>query len=83
MKQTHFKNNTLTIRVEEIPLVIKAILTLLLSICFLMPILVTFFLFNTGIILGIVMSFAFFGVIGFFILRFLLWNHYGKEIIRY
>jgi len=44
---------------------------------------VTYFLFFSGLTLGILISYAFFWSIGFFILRFVLWNSYGKEVMDF
>ena len=58
-------------------------LSMLLIICFLIPIAVTYFLFFSGLSLGILISYAFFWGIGFFVLRFVLWNSYGKEVMTF
>lgn len=83
MKQIKFDNNLLVIEIEKVPRVIKFILMLLLTICFLTPIIVTYTLFYSGLGIGILISYAFFWGIGFFILRFVLWNTYGQEVITF
>lgn len=83
MKQIHLHDNILTIKVEEIPAFVKIVLTLFLCICAFMPILVAYFLFYSGLTIGIIISFAFFWTIGFFGLRYLLWNNYGKEVLHF
>jgi len=83
MRQIHIQNKTVTITIEKVPFAIKLTLFILLIICFLIPITVTYFLFFSGLTLGILISYAFFWSIGFFILRFVLWNSYGKEVMDF
>lgn len=65
------------------PRAIRAILTLILAICVLIPILVTYFAFakGDGPHFGLFVSFLIFWGLGVYLLRILLWNTYGKEII--
>ena len=83
MEQIKFDNNLLVIEIEKVPMIIKFILNFLLAICILMPIVVTYVLFYSGLTIGILISYAFFWGIGFFILRFVLWNTYGQEVITF
>ena len=83
MKQIKFDNNSLVIEIEKVPILTKLILNFLLAVCILMPIVVTYLLFYSGLTIGILISYAFFWGIGFFILRFVLWNTYGQEVITF
>lgn len=83
MKQIKFDNNLLVIEIEQVPTGIKFILTFLLAICILIPIIVTYVFFYSGLRIGILISYAFFWGIGFFFLRFVLWNKYGQEVITF
>jgi len=83
MQQIKLDNKSLVIEIEKVPIGIKLILTFLLAICVLMPIVVTYVFFYSGLTVGILISYAFFWGIGFFILRFVLWNTYGQEVITF
>ena len=65
------------------PWVIRAILNLILAICGLIPILVTYFVLTKGDgpHFGIFISYLIFWGLGFYLLRIALWNTFGKEII--
>jgi len=65
------------------PFIIRLTLTVILFICFLVPLLTSFFFLESGKgpHIGIAISFLIFWGIGFLMLRIVLWNAYGREIV--
>jgi hypothetical protein len=82
-KQIEINGSELTISVKKTPLVIRIILSIVLSIMVFIPILATYFVLTDGdgFHIGLAFSFLFFWVLGFYILRIILWNSFGREII--
>tara|TARA_R110002020_G_scaffold44135_5_gene127482 strand:+ start:47 stop:532 length:486 start_codon:yes stop_codon:yes gene_type:complete len=81
--QAEINHNQLLLKGNKSPLLIRATLTVVLLICILIPIAATYFLISErkGPHIGIVLSFFFFWGIGFYLLRIILWNTFGREII--
>lgn len=78
-----FEGNTLTLHVKRSPIVLLVILYFITALCFVGPILGFFIGFlNGSASLGSFIGIGFLGLIGFYLLRFSLWNTYGKEIIK-
>ncbi len=75
--------NEVVIDHKPTPIIIRAVLTVALLVCLLIPLLVTFFVLSTGdgFHIGILISYALFWGAGFYLLRVILWNNFGKEII--
>ena len=65
------------------PIFIRIVLAGILIICLLSPVLAVFFMLSSGMRphLGIVILFLIFWGAGFFLLRVILWNTYGREIL--
>lgn len=82
--QIQITNNQITILGSRTPLFIRIILTFVISICGLIPILVTMYMMiiGDGLHFGLALSIIIFWGLGFYLLRILLWNTYGKEILN-
>ncbi|WKK81536.2 hypothetical protein [Marivirga arenosa] len=68
---------------KKSPKIVRFILTLLLVMSFLIPF-IAFYVaidYKIGFQFGIVIAFLIFWGIGFYILRVILWNTYGKEVL--
>jgi len=85
MKFNHAEivGNKLIIKGSKSPLPIRITLIAVLLICLMIPIAATFLLMSErkGPHLGIFLSFLFFWGIGFYLLRIILWNTFGREIL--
>ncbi|MGJ3235111.1 hypothetical protein [Marivirga sp.] len=81
--QINIDNSRLIIKVDKSPLIIRIILSLILVVSFLIPFIAIFISINytEGLQFGIIITFLIFWGIGFYILRVVLWNGYGKEIL--
>lgn len=64
-------------------IIIRLVLIVILLFCILIPLLVTFFVLSMGdgFHFGIFISYGLFWGAGFYFLRVILWNIFGKEII--
>lgn len=86
MKGNHIeiKGSELTICSKKAPLFIRIVLTLIMSVLVLIPIALIVFtwLFGEGAIIGIAFSFLFCWGLGFYLLRIILWNSCGREILN-
>lgn len=86
MKGNHIeiKGSELTICSKKAPLFIRLVLTLFMSVLVLIPIALIVFtwLFGEGAIIGIAFSFLFCWGLGFYLLRIILWNSCGREILN-
>lgn len=82
---TEFKNNQLIIKGRKSPFVIRATLTVVLLICILIPIIVAASLMSErkGPHIGLFLGFFFLWGIGFYLLRIILWNTYGREVLTF
>ena len=80
---TDIKDNQIIIDHTKTPWIIRVILTLILSICALIPLAVTFFVLSQGDgpHISIFISYLIFWGLGFYLVRVVLWNTFGKEII--
>ena len=85
MKQNQIEINgsQLTISAKKAPIFIRVVLTLILSILILIPLAVTFFVltFGDGPHIGIAISYIICWGLGFYLLRVILWNSVGREIL--
>ncbi len=82
-KQIEIDGLQLTISTKKAPLFIRIVLTLILCILTLIPIAATFFIliYGDGPHIGIAFSFILCWGIGFYLLRVILWNAVGREIL--
>ncbi len=80
---TSITTNQILINHAKTSWLIRAILTLVFLICGMTPILWTYFMFSNAeeFHIGIFISYFIFGLLGFLMLRIVLWNTFGKEII--
>lgn len=87
MKENRFElsGNQIIIIGQKSPLIIRVSLVIVLFICVLIPIAATIFIISEakGPHIGLAFSFLFFWGIGFYLLRIILWNSYGKEILNF
>ncbi|MEZ7837770.1 MAG: hypothetical protein QMB13_00440 [Flavobacteriales bacterium] len=81
--QIHIEGNQLTISARKTPLFVRIVLTVFLVSLVLIPLAVTFFslTYGDGPHIGIVFSFVLCWGVGFYLLRIVLWNSVGKEIL--
>tara|TARA_R110002050_G_scaffold68995_2_gene149408 strand:+ start:680 stop:1165 length:486 start_codon:yes stop_codon:yes gene_type:complete len=81
--QITIKENQVIIKSSKSPLAIRITLIVILLICFLIPIAATMSIMfeRKGPHIGIFLAFLFFWGIGFYMLRLILWNTFGREII--
>jgi len=77
--------NIYTISINKSPLIIRIVLLAVLIMFALIPILATYFRLSSGygFHFGLFISFAICWLIGFYLLRIILWNAYGKEKIEF
>lgn len=82
--QIQITDNQITILSSRTPLFIRTVLTFIISICGLIPILVAIYMMTIGdgLHFGLAISIIIFWGLGFYLLRILLWNTYGKEILN-
>jgi len=75
--------NQIIVDHKPTPIIILVILIFVLLLCVLVPPLITYFALSYGdsLHVGILFSYAIFWGGGFYLLRIILWNNYGKEII--
>ena len=80
---TEILENRIIFNHKKTPLLIRSFLVLILVICTLVPIAVLIFVLTLGDgpHIGIAVSFLIFWGSGFIMLRTILWNNHGKEII--
>jgi hypothetical protein len=81
--QIHIQGNKLTISARKTPLLVRIVLTVFLVSLALIPLVVTFFSLTYGdeSHVGIAFSFVLCWGVGFYLLRIVLWNSVGKEIL--
>lgn len=79
-----FNGSQITLSIRKSPIFIRAVLSFVLVILFLFPLVVTFLVlvFGDGPHVGIAFSYLFFWGIGFYVLRIILWNSFGREILE-
>lgn len=82
-RQVNIEGNQLTISARKTPLFIRIVLTGILVILALIPLAVTFFslTYGDGLHIGIFFSFLIGWGVGFYLLRIILWNSIGQEIL--
>lgn len=82
-RQINIEGNQLTISARKTPLFIRIMLTLFLVIIALIPIAVTIFTltYGDGPHIRIAFSYLLCWGVGFYLLRIVLWNSVGKEIL--
>ncbi len=80
---TTITTNQILINHTKTPWLIRAVLTLICLICGIIPILFTYVMLTNAqeLHIGIFISYFIFGLLGFLMLRIVLWNTFGKEII--
>ncbi|SRX76100.1 hypothetical protein AEQU3_03098 [Aequorivita antarctica] len=83
--QAEFIGNQLFIKGNKSPIVVRITLIIVLLICLLIPIAITITLMSErkGPHFGIFLSFIFFWGIGFYMLRIILWNTFGREVLTF
>ncbi len=81
--QIKIEGNQVIIKSSKSPLAIRITLIVILLICILIPIVATISIMSErkGLHIGIFIAFLFFWGIGFYMLRLILWNTFGREII--
>lgn len=77
-------NGELVMTVKKSPLFVRAVLFVLAFLFFLIPLsgMIVGASSGNGLHLGYLIGIAVFGLMGFYLLRMVLWNTYGKEIIQ-
>ena len=82
---TNGNPGTLTVYTHPTPKGIRIFLGLFASIAFIAPVLVTIILLVTGsgLSFGLIISYIIFWAVGYYLLRIILWNTFGKEIITF
>lgn len=85
MNQFSFENKQLKLKVVKSPLLIRLILYIITFLCFVLPLfgIILNLAEGNGIKLGGILMLGIFSLIGFYLLRISLWNHYGEEIIQF
>jgi len=86
--QIEFKEgnpNVYIISVNKSPLIVRAILLIILILFALIPVMATYFRLSSGygFHFGLALSFVLCWLIGFYLLRIVLWNTYGKEKLEF
>lgn len=85
MKQNQIKirGSKLTISTKKAPIIIRIVLSLILSILIIIPLAVTFFVltYGDGPYIGVAFSYLLCWGVGFYLLRVTLWNSVGREIL--
>ena len=78
-----FDDSQLTISAGKAPLIIRILLALVLLILILLPIAIVIFslAYGMGLKLGVLLSFILCWGVAFYLLRLILWNSYGQEIL--
>lgn len=81
--QIEISGSKLTISVKKSPLVIRIVLSVVLLIMVLIPLLATYIVLTVGdgFHIGLAFSFLLFWGLGFYMLRIILWNSVGREIL--
>lgn len=76
-------DSSVTIFVKKSPLLIRLVLSVVLAIMILIPLWASYLVLSAGdgLHIGLVFSFLFFWGLGFYMLRILLWNSVGREIL--
>ncbi|UTW61293.1 hypothetical protein KFE98_14900 [bacterium SCSIO 12741] len=77
--------NQIVIHHKKTPLGIRIFLIVVAVCCAIIPFSVLGFLVSSakGFHIGVVIGFAFFGWLAFFMLRLFLWNSFGKEVLTF
>lgn len=83
MKQYNLKGNQLELIVKPSPIIIRIIILVISIITFIMPLvgLVLRIAMGDGFHFAFLIAIAVFGYLGFYLLKIVLWNSYGKEVI--
>ncbi len=83
--RAEFRKNQLIINGQKSPLLIRATLIFIILICAVIPIIAIIALIaeEKGPHFGIFIIFIFFWGIGFYLLRIILWNTFGKEVLTF
>ena len=81
--QININDSKLTISAKKPPLLIRIVLALFLLILFLIPLAGTVFslTYADGLQIGLIFSFILFWGVGFYLLRLILWNSFGQEVL--
>lgn len=84
-KQFTFTGNTLELCVKRGPLVARAFMLLVAVISVALPLMGIIMRASSGkgMHIGLVIGLFVFGLMGFYLLRFFLWNTYGKETLTF
>lgn len=85
MNQFSFEKKQLKLKVAKSPILVRLILFIITSLCFVLPLfgIVLNIIEGNGIKFGGILAFGVFSFIGFFMLRVSLWNSFGEEIIQF
>mgnify|MGYP006902921598 CR=1 FL=1 len=76
-------DSNVTISVKKSPFLIRLILSVVLAIMILIPLWASYLVLSTGdgLHIGLAFSFIFFWGLGFYMLKIILWNSVGREIL--
>lgn len=85
MNQYSITKNGFSLKVKSAPLVLRALFVIMTAVSLLGPIMGLWFTISSGAEFHIkhLISLGVGGLIGFFLLRFTLWNIYGQEIFEF
>lgn len=85
MNQFSFDNKQLKLKVVKSPFMVRATLYAIAFLCFMLPLfgIVLNAIEGNGIKFWGVLVLGIFSLVGFYMLRISLWNHYGEEIIQF
>ncbi|MBW1655114.1 hypothetical protein [Flavobacterium quisquiliarum] len=85
MKQYHYKNNILNLKVKKSPFLVRLVMFLLSFSFFVFPIFGAIFsvVLGFGLHIGFFIGIGIFSLLGFYLLRMSLWNTYGEETISF
>jgi len=84
MKQYHYQNNILNLKVKKSPFLVRTVMFVLAFSLFILPIGGAIFgiALGSGLHIGYFIAIGICSLIGFYTLRVSLWNTYGEEIIQ-
>ena len=85
MSQYSFENNQLILKVKKSPLFIRIALFTITVLCFLLPLFGLVFnaIAGNGLKFTGILFLGIFSLIGFYMLRVSLWNHFGQETFEF
>ncbi|TNE28694.1 MAG: hypothetical protein EP346_08390 [Bacteroidetes bacterium] len=81
----NLKQNLLILQAKRAPLFILSVLSTVLFAFAVIPFSVLFFAITSGkgLHIGVFLSFGLCGLLGFYLLRLILWNAFGKEVYTF